>query len=134
MKTDKATIEYRGWLVAAPWGEAYDILYLTADRAHLEDDPLASVIEHDMWRYGQYLSVHYHIADVEQTTEQFDEALAHMLVGYTKADVGHHYSEITGYLWTDEKIQVGGHDLISGLHSYLGKYCQLTITYAREKP
>jgi hypothetical protein len=50
-------------------------------------------------------------------------------VGLGEADVGHRYSEITGYLWTDEEIMVGGHDLIEELHDHLGKFCHLEITY-----
>jgi hypothetical protein len=32
------------------------------------------------------------------------------------------YSETTGYLWTDEKLQVGGHDLIEELSGSAGKF------------
>jgi hypothetical protein len=40
-------------------------------------------------------------------------------------------SEYTGYLWTDEDLMVGGHDLLAELKSHLGKFCHLYVHYSR---
>lgn len=37
------------------------------------------------------------------------------------------YSEITGCLWTDEELKVGGHDLLAELDSYNGKYLVMEV-------
>ena len=37
------------------------------------------------------------------------------------------YSEYTGYLWTDEEVLIGGHDLIEELRGCEGKWLLLEI-------
>src|SRR5437868_3327415 len=45
-----------------------------------------------------------------------------------------HYSEITGYLWTDENLMVGGHDLLDELRSHKGSFVHLEIAYSKDVP
>ena len=42
------------------------------------------------------------------------------------------YSEITGYLWTDEVVKIGGHDLLKEFETHLGKYLYMEIEYYEE--
>jgi hypothetical protein len=42
------------------------------------------------------------------------------------------YSEITGYLWTEESLMIGGHDLLEIFRSHVGHYLVLEITYNQE--
>jgi hypothetical protein len=108
-----------------------DILYLSADRARpTAEGPLAERIRGDMLAHGDYLSVRYWSAPHEMTQDQLVDVT--IRVGLGEADVGHHYSDITGYLWTDE--EVGGHDLIEELRSRLGSFCHLEIGYSVVRP
>jgi hypothetical protein len=129
------TVIYRGWLVVSSWGEADEILYLEREPAgkgyRNYESPLAERIQSDMEQYGRYLSVRYFTSDEEKTEEQLTLELARVFAGEGEADVGHRYSEVTGYLWTDEDIKVGGHDLMGELHGQRGKFLHLEIGYAQ---
>lgn len=121
------TRTYRGRITEHDSGDAPDILYLTEI-----DEPLAEAIRNDINELGAHLTVRYHITDTARPAEDLDESLAH-LAGLGEAAFAHRYSEITGYLWTDEEITVGGHDLLEELRSHAGKFCHLEITYAQEQ-
>jgi hypothetical protein len=47
--------------------------------------------------------------------------------GRGSADLSHRYSELTGYLWSEEKITVGGHDLMRTFCANSGKYLHLEV-------
>ncbi len=120
---------YQGYLREQTWGEALDILYLVDDNRDpyktSEEDPLAEILEADI--ANKYVSARYYITNKQCTVTEAEESFIKWLVGEVETDVGAHYSEITGYLWTDEEINIGGHDLINELHGYLGKYLILII-------
>ena len=63
--------------------------------------------------------------------DELQEAFLGRLDGLGEVDFDIRYSEITGYLWTDEELKVGGHDLIEELTSYVGKYLYLKVTYSK---
>ncbi len=117
---------YTGWLEENNWGESRNILYLTPTKGEAFDgEVLALILEADL--VGKYVSVRYHIIDKEMVLDEAEEHFLKRLYGVIETDVGHHYSEITGYLWTDEKINIGGHNLIAELHSWVGKFMILII-------
>jgi hypothetical protein len=93
---------------------------------------LAETICCDMRKYGNYLSVRYWIADKPFQRNDAEELTLKLLYGNGDSLVGARYSDITGYLWTDEEINVGGHDLIKELYSFEGKYCVLEIKYNKK--
>jgi hypothetical protein len=37
------------------------------------------------------------------------------------------YSDITGYLWTEERIKINGHDLFEEINNYEGKHLDMVI-------
>lgn len=139
-------VTYRGWLTEADWGDGLDILWLSPVQGALKvdasgfhvlpddwpDKPLARLISDDMADRGRYLSVRYFLSDHKEAPGAIDEAVANLSSGLGHAEVGHYYSEVTGYLWTSEEIMVGGHDLIEELHTYRGKWCHLEISYSHE--
>jgi len=87
-----------------------------------------------MRAFGRYLSVRYFIADAERSREELDESLVRQIIGAGEAEFHHRYSEITGYLWTDEEIRVGGHDLLDELTGCIGKFLHLEIVYSKDDP
>ncbi len=116
---------YKGWLLEGSWGEGDDILYLSPNvNSYYDGEVLAEVLEE---LKGEPVSVRYHITSKEMSLDEATEDYIKKLYGKVDADVGHHYSEITGYLWTDEEINIGGHDLIEELHSFIGKYLILVV-------
>jgi hypothetical protein len=74
-------------------------------------------------------SVRYFISDVPATKDELESDLVRVVCGACKSRYGMHYSEITGYLWTDEDFNVGGHDLIAELRSNLGKFLYMEVEY-----
>lgn len=115
------------------------------DAVRVDGEPIARSVSDDMERFGHYLSVRYAITE---QTMSIDDALMQVVDrlegdgreinhgGDTtyKVDYEPHYSEITGYLWTDESLIVGGHDLLQELASYAGKYAVIEVTYNTDPP
>jgi hypothetical protein len=125
----QTTQRYRGTLRLGTYGEGDDILFLGDD-----GDPLAETISDDIDRYGRYLTVRYWTADAPQGDEEIAEGAIRQLFGEGDARFRQAYSEITGYLWTDEDLNVGGHDLLAELGAQAGRYCLLEISYSPSLP
>lgn len=117
---------YEGLLSLHSYGEADDILFLSSER-----DPLCEVFEDSLAR--KLVTIRYWITDTQATKEQAQESFIRKLYGETYCKFGARYSELTGYLWTDEKCQIGGHDLIKELKSYIGKWLILEVNIHEEK-
>lgn len=80
----------------------------------------------------QVVTLRYYVSDVRQSADELFENFVKTLYGKVEADYGTHYSELTGYLWTDEKLNVGGHDIISELRSHVGKFIHLEIKVGKK--
>jgi len=129
--TEAHTERYRGVLAEHDHGEGMDILFLDGEDDYA-GEPLAERISDGIYRCGSYLSVRYWTADKPQSDDAMIEGALRELLGAGDATFRHAYSEITGYLWTDEEINVGGHDLLEELRSHLGRYCLLEIAFQKE--
>lgn len=123
---------YRGFLKIGSNGEEEDILFLSKDR---EDDGkiLAELVQEDIEMHGDWLSVRYFTADQEMSIDELTEGLIKKLYGESEAKYRMKYSEITGYLWTDEDLKVGGHDLLQELKGEKGRFCHLEIEFVGGK-
>lgn len=124
-----ATKVYRGRIVTRPHGEDDDALILF-DHA----EPLAEYIETDLDLYGRFATVRYWISDTDLARDQLDDNLAKVCAGAVDADYTQHYSEYTGYLWTDQELMVGGHNLMEELESFKGRNLHLEIEYFAADP
>jgi len=111
---------YRGLLSLQDWGEAWDILFLSS-----LDDPFGEVLQEDI--AGKKVTARYWITNKEATKEEATESLLVTLSGMAECNFGSCYSEITGYLWTDEECNIGGHDLLGELHGHVGKWLILKV-------
>lgn len=76
---------------------------------------------------NKFISVRYWTADQPASDDAIKQRAIEMLYGAAKIDWGARYSEITGYLWTDEDFHIGGHDMIGRLSSEVGKYLLLEV-------
>lgn len=117
-------VVYKGQIYEATRGENDDALYLSDDR----HDPLADRVECDLGEL-RTATVRYFISDKEKPIDELTENLIKKISGAITADYGDHYSEYTGYLWTDEELNIGGHDLIDELRSHAEKYAYIEISY-----
>ena len=113
------TKTYQGLLSTHSWGEATDILYLSSLA-----DPFAQELE---WMHRKNVTVRYWITDAPCTKDEAIVAAVLSLLGFAQIELYSRYSEMTGYLWTDEKLNVGGHDLLAELKSNAGKWLTLEI-------
>src|SRR5687767_1229328 len=96
-----------GRLAIGRHGEAHDILYCGHQSlAEWADNFLPD---------RRQVSIRYWITDKPVTLEEAQRAAAERIMGQTDIEFGARYSEITGYLWTDEDFKVGGHDMIARL-------------------
>jgi hypothetical protein len=102
-------------------------------------------VAEDMADLGNFLSVRYFVSDQERSADDLIADVLFQLEGdghdFTPDGYGGHsiryethYSEITGYLWTDELLRIGGHDLLEELRSKVGKFCHLDIGFSRTPP
>lgn len=119
---------YRGRLMWVSNGEEDELLGLL-DETTGTSEILAERLKDDRARYGACMSVHYYLSDSPLTADELPERLLRTLHGDLDAEYGVRYSEITGYLWTNEMIHVGGHDLLAELQSGIGQFLHLDITY-----
>lgn len=119
---------YKGMLIRGTNGEEDNLLVLLKNY-RADAGPLADVIKDDIQSYGDFLTVRYYISSEELSPHKLQEEHLKTLIGIGDAQYSVHYSEITGYLWTDEEITVGGHDLLEELKSYLGKWLWMEIEY-----
>lgn len=128
------TKTYSGWIRLDEHWDTFEALYVSEGEFPGEGGiPLAKQIQDDMEEFGNYLSVRYFITDEPKSLEECEEALIRKVCGASDVEFLERYSEATGYLWTDEKIKVGGHDLLAELDSSCHGYVVLEIGYS-EKP
>lgn len=104
------TLTYTGMMSFRDHGEASDILFISS-----REEPLAEVLADEI--SGHIVTVRYWITDEQATREEAQGSFLRQLVGLAEARFEAAYSEITGYLWTDKDIVIGGHDLMAELSS-----------------
>lgn len=111
---------YKGLIREDNYGENYEAVFI-GDM----EEPIAETFEEDF--AGKQVSVRYWTSKVEKTKEELIEGLLRNLMGMVDAEYGDRYSDITGYLWTDEEINIGGHNLLEEIRSYVGQYIYLEV-------
>lgn len=110
---------YVGLLSLRQWGEADDILFLSSVR-----EPLADELS---WMQGRKVTVRYWITDKQCSREEAAAEAAMTALGAADVEFGARYGDMTGYLWTDEELKVGGHDLMAEFRSRVGNWLILEI-------
>lgn len=106
----------------------------------LLDDKLKSVLFKSK-EYYVNASVIYHITDEEKSWEELTTNMLNQLEGEADSKYQHHFSSLTGYLWTDEEFIVNEHDIgeeikniLFGEKYYVGyfpsKYILIEVTFS----
>lgn len=94
------------------------------DILFLDSEPLAEKLD---YLHRKFATVQYYISDKKVTLEQAQEKFLNSLFGQIDVDYTMQYSETSGYLWTDEEFNVGGHNLLQELKTYHNKYLILIV-------
>jgi hypothetical protein len=113
---------YQGLLTLHSWGESDDVLFLSSLR-----EPLAEELS---WMHGKKVCIRYWITNKECSKNEAAEAAMLIMIGAANVILEAAYSDITGYLWTDEELNIGGHNLMTELKSNVGKWLILEVTEA----
>lgn len=124
---ERATITYAGKISVRDHGEACDVVFVGD-----VPEPFAERFSDDLESHGRYVTVRYHITERPHPVEELEENLIRRLAGAADANYQDHYSAITGYLWTDEDLNVGGHDLLDELRDGDGRYLLMIVKFYRE--
>lgn len=113
------TIILRGFLKEEAFGEG-DALYLSDD-----EKPLVERLEEIE---NKQVSIRWFASKEEKTFEQAEEDLIRTVMGEAEEVLlSNAYSDYTGYLWTNEDLTVGGHDLINELRSFEGQFINMEV-------
>lgn len=123
---------YSGTITIRPCGEDEDALWLDPTEGEWTE-PLSGQIVEDIEKYGNTVTVSYWIADEPHTLDELLENEVKMLAGAADAEYNQRHSDVTGYLWTDASLVIGGHDLLAELESEAGRWCYLSVRF-RERP
>jgi len=105
--------------------EGHLTLYLSSVK-----EPLAKAI--GSLTYNKFVTIRYWVTDKECTKDEASEDFLKKLYGKTDSRFGSCYSDLTGYLWTDEYCRVGGHDIIKELRSHVGKWLIMEIEIGKK--
>ena len=82
---------------------------------------------------GKQIRLNYFISDKEIPREGLEEQYLKKISGLVDASIYPVYSDVTGYLWTEENCVVGGHNLYEELSNYVGKYLDMAIEVIEDK-
>lgn len=115
--------EHYGWLTL-------EDDYNGHETVKLDDNPIAEELE---YLSGKVCTVRYYISDREANEETLQaDFLINTLYGNLRSEFCARYSEITGYLWTDDELNIGGHNIRDELESYVGKFLYMIIDIDEE--
>lgn len=114
---------YKGKIWIGPYGFNDEALFVGENT-----EPFTQVWNDD-FQERQQVSVKYWISETEKTREQLQENHLLCISGATEADYGDRGSDVTGYLWTDQDLTVGGHDLFKELNDKAGKFIYMEVSY-----
>ena len=130
--TDERRLVLEGKLRIGLAGDNDDALLLGTGT---DSEPLARVVQEAAREDLPFWSVRYFVSDQERHGDEWTEALLGKLCGRADVEYRDVYSDITGYLWTEETLVVGGHDILGELASLVegGRtWLRLEITMHRE--
>jgi hypothetical protein len=95
--------------------------------------PLSKGMEEKLNWINRYASVRLVFGKTPIDPTKVEETIIESYFGKARAEYAHQYSDLTGYLWTDEGFQVGGHDLMKIFESHQGEYAHVEIEIYKKK-
>lgn len=75
------------------------------------------------WQYpeAKIIVMSYALSNIELTDKNFADYFLQKFYGQLEADYYLKYSEITGYLWTHETLEINHHNLLSIFEEHVGE-------------
>lgn len=98
----------------------------------VNDFPFTKEMEYKCDWGNCYVSIQMLFGDTPIDLEHIDEVKIISMEGNVESEYYHHYSELTGYLWTDEGFKAGGHDIPKILESHNEEYIHMKIELYRK--
>lgn len=123
-----------GWLRLTQQNDE-DFLGLEREPEHRWDYRHTVILTEELQEVmaSRWVTVRYYTAPRILTWDAATEAAIRQIVGDAEVEYTVHCSEYTGYLWTDEALAVGGHDLLEELKGHVGAYLLLEVTVHGEE-
>lgn len=82
---------------------------------------------------NKQVSISYYISDKPLTRKELEKQHIDKIMGIVDASCYPVYSDVTGYLWTEEDCKIGGHNLLEEINNYEGKYIDMQIVIHNEE-
>lgn len=105
--SDKVTV-IKGWYDSCGPGEYY--------AAAVGDTYLAEAFQRlreAHWNQkNKQISLSWHVTDEPKSYQDLETNIIKAVMGDLKTTFSHRYSDLTGYLWTNEDVKLQGHDLL----------------------
>ena len=114
---------YTGWICESQ--NEPDAIYLVGGNFPSDEWLIEDLVDE---MAGHECSVNYWVCDEQCSPNEAQEAFLKKVMGATDGRFSINWSEITGYLWTDEELNVGGHDLAQEIRSNIRKWLILEVT------
>lgn len=114
-----------GWIKEYENSEGESVLWLDSQNEY--DEHEETLTERLEFFTRKRATVRYYSCDKKFTEEEAQDYFIRKLYGDIDCEYDMAYSECTGYLWTDESLKVGGHDLLRELYSHVGKYVMIVV-------
>lgn len=105
----------------------------TVEEAIVDSFPFTKRMADDCDWARHFVNIQMLTGDSPIDMDHIDETKVVSMIGDVKSHYYHRYSEISGYLWTEEVFKCGGHDLKQILESHHGEYIHIEIELYREK-
>lgn len=95
--------EYSAWSVMQPAGHIYltEAIEHFIEKVRLRARPLNSEV-----------TISWNVTSEPRLFLDLQANVAAAALGHIKTEFTHRYSDLTGYLWTNERVEVRGHDII----------------------
>lgn len=100
-------------------------------RPHIQQT-LVEEIAKDREEYGPFITCRYVISQWKTTIDDAETRLLEYMDG-DRIGTEDQWSEITGYLWTDDYLVFGGHNIAKELERNVGRYCVIECRFQKEK-
>lgn len=82
---------------------------------------------------GKKVKVRYAFAQEPRTIEEIDINMLKVLDGQMDGRLSEVWSDVTGFLWMEEDLKIGGHNLIDVIRRHQNKYLAMEVIFDPEE-
>lgn len=83
--------------------------------------------------FGSFANIQMLTGDTPIDIDHIDETKIVSMMGEVDSKYYHRYSDLTGYLWTEEEFKCGGHNIPQILQSHMDEYVHMEIELYKPK-